>query len=296
MLVLGVLGFLGAIVALHVTLRAESRLPADASAMFPPDAPVKPGEVFAGTVVEIMSHELDSATGWRPNDFVLWGPRFGPDNKANRQRGIILAVRESVRVFKDHLTKVSSTEFDPALVRADTAFRNDAERLWFPSAESRFRSGIAELKTYIAGLKAPSPTSKPITGRNVELIRLVQTWGDLLGDAHGSLLKDQESDGRPVSAWDTDDYFYRAQGVAHVIHHLLLAVRREYQGDFGGRQTLGELVDGAAAMLGRAAVLKPLVVVDGSPESMLANHRHNLDVLIVDARQKLYSVREELEK
>jgi len=296
MLLLGALATLGAIVALHVTMRAHMHLPADANALYPPDVETKPGEVFAGTLIAIMSHELDSATGWRPNDFVLWGPRLWADNNSNRQLGIILAVRESTRVFKDHLTKVSSTEFDPALVRAETNFRNDAERLWFPSAESRFRAGVTELRAYIEGLKATPPRSKPITGRNVELIRLVQAWGDLLGDAHGSLFKDREADGNPVSPLRADDYFYHATGVAHVIHHLLLAVRREYQVDFNNRQTVAELIDEAAAVLGQAAVMKPIVVADGGPESLLANHRHNLDVLIVDARQKLYSVREELEK
>ena len=60
------------------------------------------------------------------------------------------------------------------------------------------------------------------------MIRLFQTWSDLLGDAHGELFKEPESDGSSVSSWDTDDYFYHAQGMAHTIYHLAKAVRREY--------------------------------------------------------------------
>jgi hypothetical protein len=48
--------------------------------------------------------------------------------------------------------------------------------------------------------------------------------------------------------------------------------------------------------LGKAAALKPLVVLDGSPSGLFANHRRNLDIYIVDARQLIYSIREELEK
>ena len=48
--------------------------------------------------------------------------------------------------------------------------------------------------------------------------------------------------------------------------------------------------------LGEAAVLKPLVVLDGPPEGLRANHRRNLDGYITEARQKMYSIREELEK
>jgi hypothetical protein len=42
--------------------------------------------------------------------------------------------------------------------------------------------------------------------------------------------------------------------------------------------------------------MKPLVVLDGSPSGIFANHRRNLVAYIVDARQLMYSIREELEK
>ena len=48
--------------------------------------------------------------------------------------------------------------------------------------------------------------------------------------------------------------------------------------------------------LGRAAEMKPLVVVDGDADGLFANHRRNLHAYLVDARQLLYSMREELEK
>jgi hypothetical protein len=43
-------------------------------------------------------------------------------------------------------------------------------------------------------------------------------------------------------------------------------------------------------------VLTPLIVLDGSPDGIFANHRRNLDTYISEARQKLYSIREELER
>jgi len=42
--------------------------------------------------------------------------------------------------------------------------------------------------------------------------------------------------------------------------------------------------------------MKPLIVLDGAGDGVLANHRRNLDAYLVGARQKLYSIREELEK
>jgi hypothetical protein len=273
-----------------VTQRRHAVLPLDLATRFPPERPLVGGEAFATTVAALVEHELHGGTGWRPNDFVLWGPGLWADNNANRQLGIIQAVRESVRVLKDHLTKVSSDEFDPALVAADTAFRNDALKFWLPSAERRYAEGVAQLRAYVDGLAATPPRSRPLNRRNVELIRLFQAWSDLLGDAHAALYR------TPRSVWQTDDDFYHAQGVTHVLHHLTRATAREYHAELAARPILATLFDEVADALGRAAVLKPLVVLDGGPSGIFANHRRNLDTFVIEARQKMYSIREELEK
>ena len=287
--------FAGAL-TLHYTLKRHDILPFDPYTAYPPEKTLVGGEVYSATAAALMDHELHSGTGWRPNDFILWGPNVGPDNKASRQLGIIQALRESVRVFKDHLTKISSNEYDPNLVQADRLLRNDEFKFWLPSAESRFKEATEALRRYSGGLEQTPPASRPLNRRNIEIIRLFQTWSDLLGDAHGELFKDREPDGSSVPIWNTDDYFYHAQGMAHVIHHMTKAVRREYDIDLQGRPSVAALFDEVIDALGRAAVMKPFVVLDGGTEGLTANHRRNLDVYIVEARQKMYSIREELEK
>ena len=271
---------------LHCAQVRHDRLPFDVAAA----EPAPSGEFFGRTVRELVDHELSSWAGWRPNDFFLWGPQLWADNNANRQLGILQAVRESMRVFRDNLTKVSATGYDPNLLEADTRFRNDERKYWFPSAERSLGEGVAALDRYIAGLRSVPPTSKPINRRNVELIRLFTAWTDLLGSAHADLYTDG------VGFFDTDDQFYHAQGMAHVMYHLTRAIRREYEPDLRERVTVLELVDEVAASLGRAAELKPLLVLDGDADGLFANHRRNLDAFLVDARQKMYSIREELEK
>jgi hypothetical protein len=59
---------------------------------------------------------------------------------------------------------------------------------------------------------------------------------------------------------------------------------------------LAQLFDESIDPLGKAAMMKPLVVLDGSPDGVFANHRRNLDAYISEARQKMYSIREELER
>ena len=74
---------------LHFAQKRHDRLPFDVGTEFPPDRPIVSGEVFASTLAALVRHELDSPAGWRPNDFVLWGPAVLADNNANRQLGII---------------------------------------------------------------------------------------------------------------------------------------------------------------------------------------------------------------
>jgi len=281
---------------LHFGQKRHDDLPFNVEAAYPPDTALVGGEAFGATAAAMIRHELDSGTGWRPNDFFLWGPQVAADNNASRQLGIIQALRESVRVLKDHLTKISATEYDANLVAADRLLRNDETKFWFPSAEGRYKEAATMLDAYVAGLATRPPTSKPLNQRNIEVIRLLQTWSDLLGDAHGSLFKDQEQDGTSIKPWRSDDYFFHAQGMAHAIHHLARAVRREYAGEFTNRPTVVRMFDEVIDALGRAAVMKPVIVFDSGTDGLFANHRRNLDVYIVEARQKMYTIREELEK
>jgi len=282
--------------ALHFGQKRHDRLDYDVEQAFPPGKPFVPGEIYATTLAEIMDHELHTGFGWRPNDFFLWGPHLMADNNSNRQLGIIMALRETMRVFKDHLTKISSNEYDPNLVIADTDFRNDAEKWILPSAEGKYADGVKHLRMYVAGLHANPPTSRELNQRNIELIRLFQSWGDMLGDAHAMLYMTRKPDGSPIYPWDDDDYFYQAQGRAHVMYYMLMAVKREYYQTQKTKPVLAQLFDETITPLGKAATMKPLIVLDGSPDGIFANHRRNLDAHISEARQKMYSIREELER
>lgn len=287
---LAVVAVLSLPIVMHVWQRRHDVLPWDPNVAFPPAQALVGGEVFASTIAEIMDHELRGGTGWRPNDFFLWGPALWADNNSNRQLGILLAVRESTRVLKDHLAKVSSDQYDPNLVAADTDFRNDERKLFFPSAESKYADGVAKLRAYVAGLKTTPPTSHPLNQRNVELVRLFQTWGDMLGDVHATLYR------ADIGRFQTDDVFYRAQGVTYVMYHLSSALEREYTQELARKPILKTILEEVVTALGHAALMKPIIVLDGGPEGFFANHRRNLDAHVTEARQKMYSIREELEK
>jgi hypothetical protein len=282
------------ILGLHFGQIRHDQLDFDVDTAFPPDKPFIPGEIYAATLAQIVDHELTTGFGWRPNDLFIWGPALMADNNANRQLGIIMAVRESTRVFKDDLTKISSNEYDPNLVIADTDFRNDAQKWILPSAESKYSDGVSHLRMYIAGLHANPETSRELNQRNVELVTLFQAWTDLLGDGHAMLYMQRNPDGSAIRPWQDDNYFYHAQGYAHVMYYLMLAVKREYHNSSTIKPVIGQLFDETIIPLHDAAMLKPIIVLNGAPSGIFANHRRNLDSYISEARQKMFSIQDEL--
>lgn len=294
--VLIVVGWIAGGLALHYGQIRHNHLDYDVDQHFPPNQPYKPGEIFASTLAAIMDHELHSSFGWRPNDFFLWGPKVLADNNADRQLGIIMAVRETTRIFKDHLTKVSSNEYDQNLIVADTDFRNDAERWILPTPEAKYEDAIKHLDAYVAGLHANPESSRELNQRSVEMIRLFQAWTDLLGDAHAKLYLTSSYAGKPIHSWDCDHLFYHAQGYAHVMFYMMKALRREYAGQIKEDPVLATLFDETTEALGKAAMLKPLIVLNGAPDGLFANHRRNLDTYVAEARQKMYSIREEIQR
>lgn len=275
-------------VVLHFGQKSHNELEIDWVAAAPEGS--LPGVAFGTGTAEVMDHELRGTTGWRPNDLVIWGPTAMADNNASRQMGVLQALRETVRVFKDHLTKISSDEYDENLVQADNLLRNDPEKWAFPSAEDRYGKAVEHLQAYVEGLKADPPTSRQINARNVELMRLIQVWGDILGSAHADLMRDE------VPWFKVDDVFYHTTGNCHVMATMVPAIRLEYAREIGSRPILGTLFDEAEEPLVKCATMKPLIVLNGGDTSFLANQRRNLDAYVTEARQKFYSIREELDK
>lgn len=282
--------FLAVPLSLHWGQKSHDKLVIELIPANSDGVPSAPGAAFGTASAAVIANELDGFTGWRPNDLAIWGPGLFADNNSNRQLGILQALRETVRVFKDHLTKVSSDDYDPNLVAADNLLRNDPEKWAFPSAEGRYSEAVAKLNAYVAGLQTDPPTSRPIHARNVELIRLVQSWSDLLGAVHAELLSDK------LSWFSVDNVFYHATGVCHVIAHMIPAIQIEYGREFKQRPVLQELLAETESPLRRCGAMKPLFVINGGDVSLLANQRRNLDAYVTEARQKLYSIREEIDK
>gem|GEM_PF-5710461 len=84
---------------------------------------------------------------WLPND--LFWPTALLDNMPNFQLGELEVVRYNVRLLKDNLSRMRTTDkLDPFAEAAFTSLSNDPLKWWFPSGESKLKEGAKNLEFY----------------------------------------------------------------------------------------------------------------------------------------------------
>ncbi|MGQ9750232.1 DUF2333 family protein [Desulfosoma sp.] len=231
-----------------------------------------PGVTFVETMIGLMEHELKGRfLGWRPNDLILG--RF-TDNINNYQLGVLEAMRFTTLRLKDSLTRMGEADtYDRDLEDALNLFMNKATLFWFPSAETSYGEAVEHLKKFLEKLKTGR---RSFYYRVDNLLSLLKTYGDLLGNVNKSLIIDRYPDGRPVSWFAVDDYFYYAKGVGHVMYEILKVCRVGFYEQLVTLDAV-DIMDEILHELHRAEQMDPWIVLDGDLDGFLANHRANLN-------------------
>ena len=241
---------------------------------------------------------------WLPND--LFWPTILLDNMPNFQIGELEVVRYNVRVLRDNLSRMRTTDkLDPYAEGAFTSLSNDPYKWWFPSAESKWKLGYNNLERFHQGLLAGKSHFYP---RADNLVQLLDQYTSLMGGANTRLinaprdiketlsLEEQKKEGaEPPRVVDIDipwhkidDNFYYAQGVAYALYESFKAIRADFIDVLVDKNSVN-LVDKILEDLGRCN-FEPLIVTNGDPESIFANHSLNLAGVFNDARQKINSL------
>lgn len=237
-----------------------------------------PGVAFTEKLIEVLDYELNGRFwGWRPNDLLVG--RF-TDNVNEFQLGVLEASRYTAIKLKESLTRFGDADaYDPHLVEAVNLLMNRADQFWFPSAESQYKAALEELRAFLNNLKKGRSR---FYYRTDNLLSLVASYKDLLGNCHENLVKDEETDGSRVSHFRADNYFYYSQGVAHVMYEILKTVRVGFVVQL---QTIDAvaLMDKIVEDLGRASECSPWLITNGEADDILANHRYNLSASISSA-------------
>ncbi len=231
-----------------------------------------PGVTFVETMIKLMEYELKGRfLGWRPNDLILG--RF-TDNINNYQLGVLEAMRFTTLRLKDSLTRMGEADtYDRDLEDALNLFMNKATLFWFPSAETSYGEAVDHLKKFLEKLKTGR---RSFYYRTDNMLSLLKTYGDLLGNVNKSLIIDRYPDGRSVSWFDVDDYFYYAKGVAHVMYEILKVCRVGFYEQLVTIDAV-DIMDEILHELHRAEQMDPWIILDADLDGFLANHRANLN-------------------
>ena len=236
------------------------------------------GAAFTEKLAELLDYELNGRFwGWRPNDLLIG--RF-TDNVNEFQLGALEAIRYTAIKLKENLTRFGDADsYDPHLVEAVNLLMNRADQFWFPSTESQYKEALKKLQEFLGDLKQGKSR---FYYRTDNLLSLVASYKDLLGNCHENLVKETEPDGSRVSYFKADNYFYYSQGVAHVIYEMLKTVRVGFVEQL---QTIDAvaLMDRIVEDLKRASECSPWLITNSEDDGILANHRYNLAASISSA-------------
>jgi hypothetical protein len=199
----------------------------------------------------------------------------------NYQLGVLEVSRRSIVALAERMSRTGSTAlYDPNLEMAMNWIMVKAESYWFPSAESKYKETIKDMRVYVNRLERG--TANFFT-RTDNLIPLLASFEDLLGSCDEILLKSKEDDGRKVSFFKVDDYFYYTKGVIESMLTILEAVRIDYFKTLESRRSL-EIIDHALYSLKHGEHVDPWIVLNSDLSSIFANHRSNLAGPVSHAR------------
>ena len=241
-----------------------------------PSFPVE-GMTFVDAVIQPLDHELNQRFyGWRPNDILNF-----TDNVNNFQLGVLEVTRRTAVILAERISRTGSTaSFDRNLQNAMNWFMIKADRYWFPSAESKYKASLKEMRTYFHKLERGEA---PFYTRTDNLIPLLMAYQDLLGSCDENLVKSQEEDGSAVSFFKGDDYFFYAQGVASAMAIILEGVAKDFSTMVDRRGGM-EMLHHAIASCHHAMEIDPWVILNSDLSSFFANHRLNMAAPISHAR------------
>ncbi len=260
-----------------------------------------PGVAFIATNEQLTRQMLKN---WLPND--LFWPTALLDNMPNFQLGELEVVRYNVRVLRDNLSRMRTTDkLDPFAEAAFSSLSNDPKKWWFPSYESKLKQAANNLQVFSNNLRVGKSFFYP---RADNLAQLLRQYASLMGGVNTRLINAPRDLSQAVNVEETskqgpktsklvdidipwyqiDDNFYYAQGVAYALRESFKAIRIDFLRVLKDKNSV-KMVDKILENLGRCD-FEPLIVFNGDPDSIFANHSLNLSGVFNDARQKINSL------
>ncbi len=247
------------------------------------------GVVVSKSIYHQLDRELNSFFGWSVND-LFFCPTSWLDNRSNRQQGVVFATMMFERFFSTQVAKYGKGEGEnDNLKKARTTyFVFQPDKFWLPASESQYRKGIDMMQKYEKELLAGDATYNLRSDDLYSLFQLLISE-NFLGEPLGRLNSDQYK-----SFTTSDDAIYYSQGVVLVVRDVVRTLYILYPGilNKGSEENFVK----AFKMMDDLASFDPLLVVNGTHDSMLVDHRAKTATYLFNLIERLRDIANSLNR
>jgi len=249
----------------------------------PESAPAQKGAALLASIRNRLEQEMDSTFGWSINDLII-SPTRWLDNRANRQRGTIFATRMMTNYFSTNLAKYGNVDKENGNLKEarEKHFAFTSDSWWFPSSESQYDKGIAELKKYEADL-LKGDGGAVFNLRTDDMVNMLEfiISKQFMDEPLGLLV--QSNDVVPYT--ELDDHIYYTQGITLVVRDVLRTFDHLYPEvqEKGGKEN----IQIAFKEMDQICTFDPLMVLRGDHDSIMADHRGKMARYLISIRERI---------
>lgn len=242
------------------------------------------GETTTKALIQVTETLLDKPGGYLSND--LLPHRLWLDNMPNWEYGVLVQVRDMVRVMRRDMSRSQSqSQEDQDLMRAEPQLNFDNKSWAMPETESEYRRGTKALRSYLARLQANDGSAMfyaRADNLNYWIGDVQKRLGSLSLNLSQSVGRDQLDlnvpDGlaeasRVKTPWaEVDDVFYESRGACWALIHLLKAAEVDFADVLekkNAQVSFNQVIRELEAT--QETVWSPMIL-NGSGFGVLANH------------------------
>jgi hypothetical protein len=241
------------------------------------------GAALSASIRNRLEQEMDSTFGWSINDLII-SPSRWLDNRANRQRGTIFATRMMTTFFSTNLAKYGKVDKENQNLKEarEKYFAFSSDSWWFPSSESQYEKGIAEIKQYEADL-LKGDGGAVFNMRTDDMFNMLAfiISSQFMDEPLGLLV--QSNDDVPYT--ELDDHIYYTQGITLVVRDVLRTFVHLYPEvqEKGGKENIRI----AFREIEQICTFDPLIVLRGTHDSIMADHRGKMARYLISIRERI---------
>ncbi len=249
----------------------------------PESDPGQKGAALSASIRNRLEQEMNSTFGWSINDLII-SPTRWLDNRANRQRGTIFATRMMTTFFSTNLAKYGKVDKENTNLKEarEKYFAFTSDSWWFPSSESMYEDGIAEIVKYETELRKGDPNAV-FNMRTDDMHNMLEfiISKEFLDEPLGLLVQSDDK----VPYTEIDDHIYYTQGITLVVRDVLRTFVQLYPEikEKGGEENI--LI--AFQEMDEICTFDPLIVLRGKHDSIMADHRGKVARYLISIRERI---------